>query len=140
MGEGIQTFVEMKTLHVDFKFMVTYVRWINLDAYWVKKMKSKPNVVWFQMISPSDIAYVIALVKNEQEMWGQSKRMAEKTNGDGEKKARPLFSGGQGKKRAYGKSMWNNKGLEYYYTAGQIWMDVYKSKELFSALVNGWDR
>ena len=66
--------------------------------------------------------------------------MAKKPNRDGEQKARPLFSGGQGKKRAYGKSMWNNKGLEYYYTAGQIWMDVYKSKELFSALVNGWDR
>ncbi len=36
--------------------------------------------------------------------------------------------------------MWNNKGLEYYYRAEQIWMDVYNSKELFLALVNGWER
>jgi hypothetical protein len=57
---------------------------------------------------------LIALVKNGQEMWDQSKRMAKKPNGDGEKKARPLFSSGQGKKRAYRKSMWNIEGLEYY--------------------------
>jgi hypothetical protein len=39
--------------------------------------------------------------------------MAKKPNGDGDMKAQPLICGGQGKKRAYRKSMWNNKGLEY---------------------------
>jgi hypothetical protein len=48
--------------------MVTYVQQINSDAYWVKKMKSKPNIVWLKMITPSNIAFVIALVKNGQEM------------------------------------------------------------------------
>jgi hypothetical protein len=73
-------------------------------------------------------------------MWDQSKRMAKEPNGYGEKKVRPLFLGGQGKKRAYRKSMWNEKGLDYYYTAAQNWMDVYSSRELFLALVNGWER
>jgi hypothetical protein len=119
MGKGIKTFVEIKTLHVVFQFMVTYVRQINLDAYWIKTIKSEPIVVWFQTITPSYIAYVIALVKKRQEMWDQSKRMAKKPNRDGGKKAQPLFSGGKGKKIAYRKSMWNNKGLDYYYTAEQ---------------------
>ncbi len=66
--------------------------------------------------------------------------MAKNPNGDGEKKARPLFSGGQVKKRAYGKSMQNNEGLEYYYTTEKNWTDVYNSKELFLALDNGWER
>jgi hypothetical protein len=64
LGEGIKTYVKLQTLHVVFKFMVTHVQQIKLDAYWVKKIKSKTNTVWFQMITPSNIAYVIALVKN----------------------------------------------------------------------------
>jgi hypothetical protein len=32
-------------------------------------------------------------------MWPQRKKMAKKPNGDGEKKARPLFSSGKGKVR-----------------------------------------
>jgi hypothetical protein len=70
-------------------------------------------------------------------MWDQIKKVTKEPNGDGEKKVRPLFSGGQGKKRAYGKSMWNDKGLDYYYTAEQKWTDVYNLMELFPALVNG---
>ncbi len=83
-GEGRKTYVQIQTLHVVFKFMVRCVRWIKLDAYWVKKKESKPNTVSFQMIAPSKIAYVIALVKNEQEMWDQNKRMAKEPNEDGE--------------------------------------------------------
>jgi hypothetical protein len=111
-----------------------------LDAYWVKKMNHATNTVWFQPITPGDIAYLIALVKNGQEIWDQSKRMAKKPNGDGEKKVRPLFSGGQGKKRAYGKSIGNDAGLDFYYTAEQNWMDVYNLRELFLSPVNGWER
>jgi hypothetical protein len=91
-------------------------------------MKSEPNFVWFQTITPSNIA------------WDQSKRVAKKPNGGGEKKARPLFYGGQGKKRAYEKSMWNDEGFEYYYTAEKNWMDVYNLRDLFLALINGWER
>ncbi len=85
MGEGRKTFDEIKTPHVVFEFMVTHVQWIDLDAYCVEKMKSKPNIVWFQTITPSNIAHVIALVKNGQDMWDQSKRMAKKPNGEGKK-------------------------------------------------------
>jgi hypothetical protein len=69
------------------------------------------NTVWFQTITPSNIADVITLVKNGQEMWDQSKRMDKEQNGDGERKVGPLFSGRQGEKSAYGKSMQNDKLL-----------------------------
>ena len=34
----------------------------------------------------------------------------------GEKKERPLFTRGEGKKRTYGKTVWNMEGLDNFYT------------------------
>jgi hypothetical protein len=35
--------------------------------------------------------------------------------------------------------VWNNDGLEFFYTAERNWMEVYNSKEQLSVLVNGWE-
>jgi hypothetical protein len=58
----------------------------------------------------------------------------------GEKKERLLFTHGEGKKRTYGKTMWNMEGLDCFYTAEKNWKDVYNTRKQFSALVNGWER
>jgi hypothetical protein len=42
-------------------------------------------------------------------------------------------------KERVGKTVWNNAGLEFFYTAERNWTEVYSSKEQFSALVNGWE-
>ena len=49
-------------------------------------------------MTPSDIAYVIAIVKNSGEMWDQNVRMKEmgqRAWGSKEKKLRPLFTQGE---------------------------------------------
>ncbi len=46
-------------------------------------------------------------------MWDQAKNPGTSP----EKKARPLFSAGEGRKRESGVSVWNKEGLEFYYTA-----------------------
>jgi hypothetical protein len=57
--------------------------------------------------------YVLAIIKNVKEMWDQAKNPGTSP----EKKARPLFSAGEGRKRESGVSVWNKEGLEFYYTA-----------------------
>ncbi len=38
------------------------VRRIHPDTHWKRAMKMNPNTVWFQLITPSDIAFVISLM------------------------------------------------------------------------------
>ncbi len=56
-----------------------------------------------------------------------------------EKKAKPLFSHGEGRKRESGKTVWSNDGLEFYYTMEKNWREVYNTKEQCLALINGWE-
>ena len=96
------------------------------------------------MITPSDIAYVIAVIKNGQEMWDQEITLLAQNDDMGEdeptKKARPLFTSGMGKKRLFGVSLWNKAGLEYYHKAEENWLRLYNSVQLFSKLCNEWER
>ncbi len=68
------------------------------------------------------------------------KRLTNDPEAEPEKKAKLLFSVGEGKKREIGKSVWNNDVLEFYYMVKKNWRAMYNSKELFSALVNGWEK
>ena len=47
-----------------YKFFTRYVRRIHPDTYWKRAMKMNPNKLWFRLITPSDIAFVISLMKN----------------------------------------------------------------------------
>ncbi len=58
-----------------------------------------------ELISPSDIAYVLLLIKNDKGVCNQDVRMAANPHSGGEKKIRPLFTSGTGKKRLLGKSV-----------------------------------
>ncbi len=86
------------------------------DQWIMKMLKSCLGASIYRIITPSDIAYVILLVKNGQEMWGLEIGVAgnrEKGDDEPKKKARPLFTSGMGKKRLFGVSLWNKAGLEY---------------------------
>jgi hypothetical protein len=91
------------TLHVVYEFMAMYVQRIYPDAEWKCKMEQNPNKVFFQMVTPSNIAYVISLVKDGKSLWDQKKRQKNNSEMEGEKKERPLFTCGEGKKRMYAK-------------------------------------
>ncbi len=62
--EGIKEYMNSNTLHVVYEFMTIYVQRIYPDAVWKCKMEQSPNIVFFLMVTPSNIAYVISLVKN----------------------------------------------------------------------------
>ncbi len=69
-----------------------------------------------ELISPSDIAYMLALIKNGKGVWDQDVQMVANPHGGREKKLRSLFTSGKGKKRLFGKSVWMRERLEYFYT------------------------
>ena len=147
LQEGIEKFVDCRCLHRVFEFFCHYVRRLYSDAWLTKKLKKYPERSFFQIVTPSDIAYIISLVKNGKAMWDQEMDVVAKNQDDeGEgkvkekKKARPLFTSGMGKKRSFGVSLWNRVGLEYYHTAEDNWRKAYNSKEMFSQLCNGWER
>jgi hypothetical protein len=56
LAEGIEEYMNSNTLHVVYQFMTMYVRRIYPDAVWKRKMEQNPNVVFFQMVAPSNIA------------------------------------------------------------------------------------
>jgi hypothetical protein len=89
-------------------------------------------------VTPSDIAFILALIKNGLGMWEQSRRLQD-TPTRVEKKAVPLFTKREGQKRESGRMIWNNDGLNFYYTAERNWKKVYSDKDELSDLFNKWE-
>ena len=123
-----------------YDFICTYVKRIRPDVKWRKMMKQTTAYPVFSFITPSDIAYVIALIVNGREVWDQAKRLMKDPDAQPEKKEKPLFSTGEGKKRESGKSVWNNHGLEFYYSVEKKWRATYNSTEEYNAMTNGWQK
>ncbi len=98
------------------------------------------NKTFFEMITPSDIAYMLALIKNSQGVWDQDMRVAANPHVLGSKeKLRPIFTSGKGKRRIFGKCVWTREGLEYFYLAEQNWKKVYTTKSIFSRFATEWE-
>ena len=135
LGKGFQDYVKLKLEHVVYDFMCTYVRRIKPDTKWKKILKMNAGNPFICHFTPSDIAYVLAVIKNGQEMWDQAKNPSTSP----EKKLKPLYSSGEGRKRESGISMWNKEGLAFYYTVEKNWKEIYNDKEQFSVLMNGWE-
>ena len=98
-----------------------------------------PNVVWFQLITPSDIAFVISLMKNGMPMWKRKTALFE-SNDLRSTTVKPLFTSGEGQKRTFGKTTWNKEGLKYFHKVEATWQEAYSDREQMSALVNGWEK
>ncbi len=123
-----------------YDFFTKYVQRVYLDVVWKRNMNNNPNLVWFQLLMPSNIAWVILLIKNSKAIWDQKKNLQKLDSNEVLARKKPLFTAGEGTKRVFGQSTWNKEGLQYFYTAETNWKEVYKSKEQMSVLVNGWER
>ena len=54
-----------------FDFFARYVRKVHSDEFIRKTLKLGKGTSFIDVIGPNDIAYVIAVFKNSQEMWDQ---------------------------------------------------------------------
>ena len=102
-------------------------------------MKKNPEKPFLLFVTPSDIAFILSLIKNGLGMWEQARRQHDNWT-EVESKALPLFTKGEGQKRESGKTVWNNDGLNFYYTAKKNWKRVYNNKDELSDLCNKWEQ
>jgi hypothetical protein len=61
--------------HFLFEFLLNYVRRIKLDSDWRKLLKTNPEKPFLLFVTPSDIAFILSLIKNGMEMWDQARRL-----------------------------------------------------------------
>ena len=129
-------------IHGLFDFFARYVRKVHSDEFIRKTLKSVKGTSFIDVIGPNDIAYVIAVFKNSQEMWDQDIRMRELGNdamGNTEKKLSPNFTTGKNQKRAKGKTLWNKVGMRYFRNAENTWTNIYDNEDEMKLLYNRWE-
>jgi hypothetical protein len=135
LSEGFTRYAESDMEHFVFEFFLNYVRRIKSDSDWRKLLKKNPEKPFLLFVTPSDIAFVLSLIKNGMDMWDQFRRLQDNPTLK-EIKALPLFTKGEGRKRESGRTVWNNEGLNFYYTAEKNWKKVYNNKEELSDMCN----
>ena len=76
LGEMVRL-VEEDQSDIDgiFNFLAQYVWTVHSDEFIHKGLRLTPGTSFLDVIGPNDIAYVIALVKNSQEMWDRDIRL-----------------------------------------------------------------
>jgi hypothetical protein len=81
------------------------------------KLRNNEELSFGDIISPSNIAFVIRLIKIGWNVWDQTIRMIDlgvAVHSKREVKLRPLFTEGTGKKKEQGKSLWSDEGMKYF--------------------------
>jgi hypothetical protein len=107
-----------------YEFFARYVRKVYSDSDIKTDLKNNEGLSFIDKITPSDIAFVISVLKNGCKVWDQNIKMMQlgaAVHGDREMKKRPLFIGGKGKKKEQGKSPWSGEGLKYFMRAEKKW-------------------
>ncbi len=83
--------------------------------------------MFIDRITPSDIAFVISILKNGCNVWDQTMKMKQlgvAVHGERETRLRQLFTGGKEKKIEQGMSLWSVEGLKYFRPAEKMERDV----------------
>ncbi len=122
-----------------YEFLARYVQRVHSDDFIWKVLRMHPKASFVDILMPSDIAYVISIIKNSKEMWDQDVRMKEMGKGamaTQEKKARPLFTQGEGRKQEKGETLWNKDGMQFFCKAEKTWKEIYNSKEKIKVIYN----
>jgi len=122
-----------------YDFIARYVRKVFADTLITKALRETQGYSFLDLIRPSDIAYVVSLVKNSRGMWDQEIAMKDSAV-SAEAKVRPLFTGGKGKKKEQGRTLWTKEGIKYFNTGEKNWKRTYVDKKVMGVLYGGWDR
>jgi hypothetical protein len=80
-----------------YKFLARYVRKVYPDTD--IKNDLKKILTFIDRITPSDIAFVISILRNGRNVWDQTikmKQLGAAVHGERETRLRPLFTGGKG--------------------------------------------
>jgi hypothetical protein len=107
-------------LHQIFNLIARYVWKVHTDEHISRAIHYSAGRSFLDVIGPSDIAYIISMIKNSKSIWDQDIQVQElRAEGteNPEKKLKPLFTSASGQKRTQGKSLWNLEGMIYFHRA-----------------------
>ena len=141
MKQGLADFPTSSDKDVVYSFLAKYVRKTHSDCEIKRELKNNEGMSFVDMITPSDIAFVISIIKNSRHVWDQTMKMtstAFNANVENEKKLRPLFTEGTGKKKEQGKSLWSAKGMKYFKRAERKWKKIYQNETIMIELYSGF--
>ncbi len=77
-----------------YKFFARYVRKVYSDSDVKTDLKNNEGLSFIDKITPSDIAFVISVLKNGRKVWNQNIKMEQlgvAVHADRETKKRPLY-------------------------------------------------
>ena len=100
-----------------YDFLARYKRKVYPDTEIKKDLKNNDGFLFIDKITPSDIAFVIIILKNGCNVWDQTikmKQLGAAEHVERETRLQPLFTGGKGKKKEQGMSLWSDEGLKYF--------------------------
>jgi hypothetical protein len=98
-------------------FFARYVQKAHSGGAIKSELRNNEGLLFIAIISQSNIAFVVSVIKNGWDVWDQKIRMKElgaAVHGKREVKVRPLFTEGTGKKKEQGKSLLSYEGMKYF--------------------------
>ncbi len=121
LGEMVKIEQGSDLINQIFNLIARYVWKVHSDEH-IRKVLMRYNAgrSFLDIIGPSDIGYIVSIIKNSKGMWDQDIQMqelGEEAKENPEKKIKPLFTSGSGQKRTQGKSSWNLEGMKYFHRA-----------------------
>ncbi len=125
-----------------YMFFARYVQTAHSDGVIKSELRNNEGLLFIDIISPSDIVFVISVIQNGWDVWDQKIRMKElgaAVHGERDVKVRPLFTEGTGKKKEQGKSLWSDEVMKYFQCAEKTWRKVYKDKETMRGIYGGFE-
>ena len=116
LGEMLKIEQGSNLLDQIFNLIARYVQKVHSDEH-VRKVLMRYNAgrSFLNNIGPSDIAYIVSIIKNSKGMWDQDIQMqelGEEAKENPEKKLKPLVTSESGQKRTQGKTLWNLEGMK----------------------------
>ncbi len=142
LKNGITNYPSPEEKEILYMFFVRYVRKVHSDNEIKSKLRNNEGLSFVDIISLSNIAFVISVIKNGRDVWDQKIRMKElgaAVHGKREAKVRPLFTEGTGKKKEQGKSLWSDEGMKYFKRTEKTWKKVYKNEETMRGIYGGFE-
>ena len=140
LARGIKDFVvgnsNADSLYPVYDFLARYVRKLHSDRYIKKTLADNPGKSFLAVIGPSDVAYVISLLKNSIDVWKYDIERPEGT------RPKPLFTKGEKMKKEFGKTGWNAAGMKYFDDALTVWKKIFSTtgdNPRFALLSGGWN-
>jgi hypothetical protein len=94
LKNGITDYPFPEDKEILYMFFTRYVQKVHSDGAIKSEVRNNEGLSFIDIISPSNIAFVISVIKNGQEVWDQKIRMKElgaAVHGKREVKVRPLY-------------------------------------------------